>query len=94
MIPCMSYTGFAVHSGIHPIHRVAKYHTYRPRRVNRHVVSHTLHARQSVDSVSGHWSERERGATDTRTSACACGTGRVGRLERVTYADRGVPHRH
>ena len=48
MIPCMSYTGFAIHSGIHPIHRVAKYHTYRPRRVNRHVVSHTVHARQSV----------------------------------------------
>ena len=78
---CMSYTGFAIHSGIRPIHR----------RVNRHVVSHTVHARQSV---SGHWSERQRGATDTRTSACVCGTGRVGRLERVTYADRGVPHRH
>ena len=88
---CMSYTGFAIHSGIRPIHRVAKYHTYRPRRVNRHVVSHTVHARQSV---SGHWSERQRGATDTRASACVCGTGRVGRLEGVTYADHGVPLRH
>ena len=64
---------------------------YRPRRVNRHVVSHTVHARQSV---SGHWSERQRGATDTRASACVCGTGRVGRLEGVTYADHGVPLRH
>ena len=49
--------------------------------------------RTSVRS-SGHWSERQRGATDTRTSACACGTGRVGRLEGVTYADHGAPLRH
>ena len=91
---CMSYTGFAIHSGIRPIYRVAKYHTYRPRRVNRHVVSHTLHAHVSRSVVTDHRSERQRGATDTRTSACVCGTGRVGRLERVTYADRGVPHRH
>ena len=57
----MSYTGFAIHSGIRPIHRVAKYHTYRPRRVNRHVVSHTLHARQSV---SAQWSLGQREGSD------------------------------